>query len=235
MAREIEGHTMRRFDGELHHLHNLLLQMGGLVQNQFELALQALREKELQLADKVIARDRDLNDLEVKADEEVISVIARRTPVARDLRTVMSFSKVITDLERMGDEVVRIADLTYSLYENDGPGPGTQMMRDVHGMGRMCGEMVQAALRMLDSLDVESADELRAHQLELDSEFQSSVRRLATFIMEDARNVGNSIKVVLVLKSLDRIGDHATNIVEHVYFLAKGKDIRHIPPSVHRA
>jgi phosphate transport system protein len=227
MNRQVEGHTVQRFDAELSQLHMLVLEMGTLVVNQVQTALHALTSKDLPRAREGIARDYDVDAMEVQIDDEIISVIARRGPVARDLRTVMAFSKMVSDLERAADEAARIAGLALHIYDNETSDPSIHLLRDVLTMGKLAAAMLREALETFDQMDVERADELAQGHTELDAEFRSSVRRLITFVMEDARNVGHTVNMVLVIKSLERIGDYAKNIAEYVIYLVRGTDIRH--------
>ncbi len=227
MTLELEGHTHKRFDGELVNLHLKVLEMGGLAADQLRLALSVIKDKNLHLAHKVITRDIEVDELEVKVDEEIVSVLARRNPMARDLRAVISFSKIISDLERIGDEAVKISSLALQMYDNDGADPAASMLRDIVTMGRLVSAMLEDSLKVFDRLDAQHALDIVSGHTELEAEFQSSVRRLATFLMEDARNVGYIIKVVLITKALERIGDHSKNIAEYVIYLINGKDVRH--------
>lgn len=224
----LEGHTHKRFDGELVNLHLKVLEMGGLALDQLRLARLALKEKDLRFAHQVIERDVEVDELEVTIDEEIANILARRNPMAKDLRAVLAFSKIIGELERIGDEAVKAATLALQMYDNDGSDPSTSMLRDISSMGRLVYAMLKDCLQILDHLDAERALEIVAGHSEVDAEFQASVRRLATFIMEDARCVGHSIKVVLCMKALERIGDHSRNLAEYVVFLVNGKDVRHI-------
>lgn len=227
MNQPMEGHTVHRYDGEISHLHMLLLEMGGLVLDQTKRALDALGRKDLQAARAVMERDHRVNELEVKVDDEIASVIARRSPVARDLRIILSISKAVTDLERIGDEAARIAGLCLGMYDNDRPEPSTHLLRDCHTMGNLALGFLDEGLQVFDCLDAERAEELVQRHRELDAEFQSGMRRLATFVLEDARNVGHAINATLMLKSLERIGDHAANLADYVVYLIKGEDVRH--------
>lgn len=227
MSTVLEGHTVHRYDGELSHLHVLMLEMGGLVTDQLDKALEALAKKKNKKAIKVIDRDFEVDELEVKADQEITSLIARRTPVARDLRTIMACSKAVTDFERVGDEASKIAQISLKMFEGPGADPGENLFRDVHAMGKLVKTMLKQAVDALDRLDVELAEEIVAGDSELDAEFRSSLRRLTTFVMEDSRNVGHAINIVLVIKALERIGDHSKNIAEQIIYLMKGEDVRH--------
>jgi phosphate transport system protein len=227
MIQPMEGHTVHRFDGELSNLHMMILEMGGLVMDQVRLALQSLREKNIAEADKVVHREPEVDRMEVRIDEEIISVVARRCPVAKDLRITTAISKAVTDLERIGDEAARIAHISSLMYDNDSADPNLHLLRDTITMGKLAMSMLSESLEILDKLDAARAEEMVKGHGELDAEFQSSLRRLTTFVLEDARNVGHAINIVLMLKALERIGDHAKNIAEYVFFLIKGEDIRH--------
>ena len=223
----LEGHTVTRFDGELNHLHLLLLEMGGLAVDQCNQALSALRDEDLELAQYVIQRETDVDALELKLDGDIWWEVGRRAPVARDLRAVMAFSKVATDLERVGDEAARIAHTCLTIYGDEVPRPSLNLMRDVFGMGRLAIELLNDSVGLLDSLDAKAAHVLLARHSELDTEFQSSLRRVSTFILEDARNVGHAIGTVALVRSFERIGDHASNLAEYVIYLVRGDDVRH--------
>lgn len=227
MTRTLEGHTMQRYNGELNNLHLMAMEMGGLVLDQVKQALLALKKKDINSANAVLEREHTVHDLELQIDDAVITIIARRSPVARDLRVIMSISKAITDLERIGDEAARIARIGMALYESESSQPSSHLLRDVTTMGQLALEMLQQSLESLDALDADHARELVCRENELDLEFQSSLRRLATFLLEDARNVGHSIHIVLLIKAIERIGDHARNLAEFVIFMVRGEDVRH--------
>ena len=227
MVQPMEGHTVQRFDGELSNLHLMILEMGGLVMDQVNSALRALREKDIPAAHLVVRREPQIDAMEVNIDNEVVTVIARRCPVARDLRVTTAISKAVTDFERIADEAARIAHLTISIYGNESSDPSSQLLRDTINMGKLSSGMLSEALEIFDTLDVKKAEVLIKNHGELDAEFQSSLRRLTTFLLEDARNVGHTVNIVLILKALERIGDHARNIAEYVIYLIKGEDVRH--------
>lgn len=227
MTQTLEGHTVQRYDGELNNLHLRVLEMGGLVLDQVRHSLRSLRDKDPSFANTVLERENEVDKLEVEIDDDVITVIAKRGPVARDLRVIMSISKTITDLERIGDEAARVAHLAKGIYESERNHPGGHLMRDVITMGHLALEMLQESLGSFDSLNATHARALVCRENELDIEFQSSLRRLATFLLEDARNVGHAIHIVLLIKAIERIGDHARNIAEYVIYLIKGEDVRH--------
>jgi len=227
MTRTLEGHTVQRYNGELNNLHLRVLEMGGLVQDQLRHALLALNKKDVSVANTVLEREHTVDELELGIDDDVITVIAKRSPVAGDLRVIMSISKTIADLERIGDEAARIAHLAKGLYESEHSQPSNHLMRDVTTMGELALQMLQESLESFDSLNVDHARALVCRENELDIEFQSSLRRLATFLLEDARNVGHAIHIVLLTKAIERVGDHARNIAEYVIFMVRGEDVRH--------
>jgi phosphate transport system protein len=230
MSEILEGHTLRRYDGELNTLHLLVLEMGGLVLDQCVVALEALKTGNLEQTRRVLARETEVDGLEIKLDEEIWSVISRRAPVARDLRVVMAFSKAATDLERIGDEAARIGGTTLAVYDDEVRRPSRKLMRDVQTMGKLSIGMLRDAVSLFDSFDLATAEGLIRRHADLDAEFQSSLRRLTTFILEDARNVGNAINVVLLVKALERIGDQARNLAEYVIYLVRGEDVRQAEP-----
>ena len=231
LIQTMEGHTVHRFDGELNNLHMLILEMGGLVLDQVRHSIKAITEKDIEAARLVIQREPDVDALEVKIDEENIIVIAKRCPVAKDLRITTTVSKAVTDLERIGDEAARIANHVIQMYGNDTSDPSSHLLRDIRTMGKLSLRMLQDALDIFDNFDINRARELAGGNVELDEEFQSSLRRLATFVLEDARNVGHTINVTLIIKALERVGEHARNMAEYVIYLVKGEDVRHQPAS----
>jgi phosphate transport system protein len=227
MSLKLEGHTMQRYNGELNNLHLKVMEMGCLVRDQTRLALKALKTSDVSQTDNVVLRENKVHELERAIDDVVITIIAKRAPVARDLRVIMSMSKAVTDLERIGDEAVRIATIGKSLYDPVHSPPGNDLLRDVTSMGQLALEMLQESLESFDSLNSDHANALVCRDNELDLEFQASLRRLATFLLEDARNVGHSIHIVLLIKAIERIGDHARNIAEYVIYMVRGEDVRH--------
>ncbi|MCL4798996.1 MAG: phosphate signaling complex protein PhoU [Burkholderiales bacterium] len=226
MSEILEGHTVSRYDGELNTAHLQVLEMGGLVLDQCRQALEALKTGDLEAARHVLARERQVDSLELKLDETVWWVVGRRGPVARDLRAVMAFSKAVTDFERIGDEAARIAHATLAVYDDEIRRPSRKLLRDVQTMGRLALGMLADAVALYDTFELAGAEALVQRHHELDAEFQSSLRRLSTFILEDARNVGHAVNAVLLVKSLERIGDHARNLAEYVVHLVRGDDGR---------
>ena len=225
-----EEHIFKRFDQELADLNAIVLRMGGLVEDQIAKAMNALRDADPEAARNVVARDHVVNFLDVQADEQIVNLLALRQPVGKDLRMILSLGKTVTDLERIGDEAERIARMTLDIHGSDRPPPDALLLNDAFRMSTLATRMLHDVLDALARLDVDKAIEVARGDTELDHEFQAALRRLSTYIMEDARNVGHIINVTFIVKSLERIGDHSRNIAEYVVFLVKGKDVRHVSP-----
>ncbi|MEA3411788.1 MAG: phosphate signaling complex protein PhoU [Pseudomonadota bacterium] len=225
-----EGHTVKRYDAELARLRNLVLEMGGLVISQTEKSVRALRKQDLEAARLVVEREPAVNEFDILAEREMNKIIALRQPVAGDLRLIIGVSKAISDLERIGDEALKIARIAIRLYDSDESSPNKKLLRDVKVMCGIACDMLRAALDAFDTMNMQRAVEIAKEDDELDNEFQSATRRLTTYVMEDSRNMGHAMNVLLVVKALERIGDHAKNIAEYVVFLVKGKDVRHVAP-----
>jgi phosphate transport system protein len=231
MAISQDAHTVKQFDTLLANLRNLVLEMGGLVEEQIQHAVQALDNEDIAASREVISRDQIINGLQVKTDEDCVSIIARQ-PLGSDLRLIMSLSKIVTDLERIGDEAEKIARMTVKTYDGVSSPPSAKLLRDVVPMARLAQGMLHGCLDALARLDVEKAVEVAQGDDELDQEFQSALRRLITYMMEDSRTIGHAINVIFIIKALERIGDHSKNIAEYIIYLVKGKDVRHVSMDV---
>lgn len=226
MAISHEAHTVKQFDVQLANLRNMVLEMGGLVEDQIKCAMTALDEEDANAAREVVARDRIINGLQVKADEDCVSIIALRQPLGSDLRMIMSLANTVTDLERIGDSAKKIARMTLHIYDGVSSPPSPKLLRDVRLMAELAGDMLHDSLDALARLDVEKALAIINNDDELDQEFQSALRRLITYMMEDPRTIGHAINVVFIIKALERIGDHCKNIAEHIVYLVEGKNIQ---------
>ena len=232
MAISQDAHTVKQFDILLANLRNLVLEMGGLVEEQIQHAVQALDDEDIAASREVISRDQIINGLQVKTDEDCVSIIALRQPLGSDLRLIMSLSKIVTDLERIGDEAEKIARMTVKTYDGVSSPPSAKLLRDVVPMAKLAQGMLHGCLDALARLDVEKAVEVAQGDDELDQEFQSALRRLITYMMEDPRTIGHAINVIFIIKALERIGDHSKNIAEYIIYLVKGKDVRHVSMDV---
>ena len=221
---EIGQHISRRYNQNLENIRSQVLKMGGLVETQAENAVKALLERNAELGDEVATSDYKINEMEVSIDESCVQVIARRQPTAGDLRLVIAVVKVITDLERIGDEVAKIGRYSVKLAKQ----------RTVTGMHAELSHLSQLVLGMLhDSLDsfarmdVDQAMKIISMGDKVNQEYNNLSRLLITHMMEDPRNIKNVLRITWCARSLERIGDHSRNISEYVVYLVKGKDIRH--------
>ncbi|MDS4028498.1 MAG: phosphate signaling complex protein PhoU [Candidatus Contendobacter sp.] len=226
MAISQEAHTVKQFDVQLANLRNMVLEMGGLAEDQIKRAIAALDEEDMVATREVIARDRIINGLQLKADEDCINLIALRQPLGSDLRMIMSLANTVTDLERIGDGAKKIARMTLQIYDGDASPPNARLLRDVRPIAELAAGMLHDSLDALARLDVEKALTIIHSDDELDQEFQSALRRLITYMMEDSRTIGHAINVVFIVKALERIGDHCKNIAEHIVYLVEGKNIQ---------
>jgi len=227
MAFSLEGHADHTYDGELNHIHLLMVEMGGLALDQSRLALAAFRHGDLKAARNVIAREPRIDALEITADDAIISMISKRGPIGRDLRVTMAFSKVITDLERIGDEAVRIAQIALNIHGTKEIDSGGSVFRDVDTMATSILQLLEEALEALDSLDASNAEHLLNENRERDSAFQSSLARLTAFAREDTDNAEHAINLTLVIKALQGLSEHTEHLAEYVIYLVKGIDVRH--------
>lgn len=216
-------HTYRQFDVELEDIRRGVLQMGGMVEQQTRNALEGLRSGDLVLLDRVVEGDKAINLEQIRIDDECNHIIVRRQPAASDLRLVMTAIKSVSDLERIGDEAKKIAKAARRLHTADNtfvPRVGLTQSAD------MALEMLQLALDALARANSGSIDTIRHKDADVDASFKSIMRQLITYMMEDPRTITNSLEMLFIAKSIERIGDHALNIAEHVVYLARGEDVR---------
>ena len=223
-----EPHISQRFDEELQGVHELVLTMAGVVEEQFANAMVALQHQDSELANEIISRDAVVNGYEVRIEEECIGILARRQPAAGDLRLVMTLIKTIADLERIGDKAAKIANMVLSM------GHGSQaihanFLRDVHAMGEYALRMLREAMDALAGADADAAIRIARGDEELNQEYRGATRRLVTYMMEDPRTITAAIDALFIAKAVERVGDHARNVCEYVIYLAKGRNVRHIP------
>ncbi len=219
-------HISKQFDADLESLRMSVLQMGGLVEEQIEHAVKALTTANKALIEQVVADDHRVNDMEVSIDEICSQIIARRQPTASDLRMIIMVIKIITDLERMGDEAAKIARMAKLIYA-DGRIHKPRFV-EIRHVANIAMEMLRRSLDAFARLDLAEAVWVARQDELVDEEFRSIIRQLITFMMEDPRNISSSIEILFAAKAIERIGDHAKNMSEYVIYLVKGKDVRHV-------
>lgn len=220
-------HISRQFNQELEELKTHLMAMGGMVEKQVQDAVFALLESDSRLAEKVRDNDRQVNDLQIQIDDECTRVLARRQPAASDLRLVLAVIRATSDLERIGDEASKIARNALSLSESSNTVRGLVEVRHISEHVR---KMLRDSLTAFARFDTELAMQVVREDEFVDGEYGSAMRSLMTFMMEDSRSITSVLSVMWVLRALERVGDHANNLAEHVVYLVKGLDIRHTDP-----
>ncbi len=223
MAEHISSH----FNQELENVRSEVMRMGGLVEARLQQVLAALDEGSSSGLGDVIDGDADINKLEVQIDDACQTIIARRQPAASDLRFVLAVSRVIVDLERIGDEVKKIALKAHELLGNNRV--AAPELYNTHRMGTVTLGMIHRALDAFARLDTGAVIELSETDKHLDADYRAQLRSLITFMMEDPRSISATIDIMFMNKSIERIGDHAENIAEHVVYLTRGIDVRHTP------
>lgn len=222
-------HFSKQYDQELEAMRSRVLQMGGIVESQIKTALDAFEHADVASADTVIQADRRVNELEVDLDRLVSHVIARRQPTAGDLRMIMGVAKAITDLERIGDEATKIARAAKWIREKNTPAR-VNRIPDIRASGDIAHAMLRRSLDAFARLDTQEAAAIIRDDAGVDERFRAILRQLVTFMMEDPRTISASIDTAWAAKAIERIGDHAKNIAEHVIFIAQGADVKHMSP-----
>ena len=218
-------HLSSQFDKDLGHLRSNVLQMGGLVETQVSAAIEAYRSGEATHVKDIIDMDREVNELEKAIDDDCAHLIAKRQPAASDLRLVFGITKIVTDLERVGDEAKKIAKGVRRICAA-GQTPSEYGVGVRHIAEAALG-MVRESLDAFARLDAVLAESVIRADIDVDTEFKSIVRQLITHMMEDPRTITTSIDIIWIARAVERIGDHAKNIAEHVVFIVDGRDIRH--------
>ena len=219
-----ENHIMKQFDEELEEIRTQLMEMGGKVEQQLKNAIKAVIKADSSLAEEVIRDERLVDEMEVDIDEACILIIARRQPAASDLRFVMMVTKAVNDLERIGDEAKKIANYAIILSEQDSLSQG---YKEVRHLGSSVSAMLANALDAFARFDVKAAMNTLEEDAQIDLDYKTALRELVTYMMEDPRSISRAINILWVVRSLERIGDHAKNLCEQIVYVVKGKDIRH--------
>jgi phosphate transport system protein len=221
---EFGQHISRSFNDDLEKVRNSVLSMGGLVERQFDQAIESLVNADSDLGLKVARDDYKVNKMEVAIDEECSRILATRAPAASDLRLVIAILKTITDLERIGDEAERIGQLAARLASEERPSTN---YRELRNLARHVKEMLRGTLDAFARLDADSALEIVKADDIVDEEYEAINRQCITFMMEDPRTISRVLDSTWMARSMERIGDHAKNICEYVVFMVHGKDIRY--------
>jgi phosphate transport system protein len=214
----------RHFHEELDGLKQTLLAMGALVEDQIRLTMQALVERDDALAERVIERDREVNAYDVEVDEKCVELLALHQPAAGDLRFLTTAMKIVTDLERIGDQAVNIAQRARELNVE----PQLKPYIDLPRMAQLAQTMVKESLDAFVARDTALARRVCGEDEAVDALNHQIFRELLTFMMEDPKTIPRAIRLILIARFLERVADHATNIAEMVIFMVDSKMVRHM-------
>ena len=226
LKEDFARHISSEFNEELEGLCADLLKMGGLAERQVRLAIECQEQFDSALVDQIKEAENAVNAWEIKIDELVATLIARRQPAATDLRLVLVISKIVRDLERAGDEANKVAQMAQKAHES--AHASAIGLSEVRAIGDQVLRMLGDALTAFARMDPEMALDVARDDKEVDRTYEAALRALATHMIEDPEEIGSVLNVMWVLRALERVGDHATNIAEHVIYLVKGTDIRHL-------
>jgi phosphate transport system protein len=217
-------HTNRQYEVELRAVRADLLKMGGLVEHQIAQAMEALVSRDTAKARETIARDTEVNRMDVEIDERCVQLLALHQPAASDLRFITTGLKITTDLERIGDNAVNICERVLELNEE----PQLKPYLDLPRMAELAQSMVKDSLDAFVRDDTVLAEEVIARDDEVDQLNYQIYRELLSYMAEDPKTIARATRLLFISKYLERIADHATNIAEMVVFMVKGRTIRHM-------
>lgn len=216
-------------DAELGHLSAQLLAMGGLAESQLSQALYAITRASGETASQVLELERRLNASEVDLERELWALVARQQPNARDLRLLIAVSKMVRDLERVGDEASRVARIAHRLLSHGVHGPLREPLKAIAATGALALRQLRQALDAFARQDVDLALAVLKSDELLDAGFEQLMRALVALMGDDPRTISSGIDLVFAAKALERVGDHAKNLAEQVIYCVKGTDVRHTP------
>jgi phosphate transport system protein len=215
--------TVPHFLDELELLKTRLLEMGGLAEDRVRSAVQALVERDAALIDRILAGDGPINQLHIEIDSRCFKLLALHQPMAVDLRAIVSAVKINTDLERVGDLAVNIAEAVRRYTRH----PPVKQLIDIPRMAEIAQRMLRNALDSYVRRDVELAQGVLTEDDTLDALKTQVFRELLTYMLQDPHTIEPSLDLILISRHLERIGDHATNVAEDVIFMVSAKDVRH--------
>lgn len=218
----LNRHISGQFNNELESVRNQVMQMGGLIEQQLSDALSAMADNDIELARKVIVKDNDVNQFETTVDKDCARIIAKRQPAASDLRLILTIMKTVTELERVGDSVAAIAKMIVANH-----GQKVPSLIGLENMGQIVLKMLHDSLDAFTRLDLPAAVAVHNEDKKVNRQYESILRELMTFMMEDPRSIPFVLKVLASARSIERIGDRCQNICEQVVYLVKGIDVRH--------
>lgn len=223
----MNNHSSTTYQEELEDLRTSILKMGGKVESQLRQAVLAYSEGNHLLANQILLIEREVNQDHLSIDKNCSEIIALRQPAASDLRMLLGCIRVISDLERIGDEASKIAKMA---LKQDDKGTKLPRVHSIYQSADLAAVMLRQALDALARGDTSDMPSVFAADLELDSHYQASMRQLITFMMEDPRTISASLDDLWVAKSIERAGDHAENIAETAIYIFEGEDVRYKHP-----
>lgn len=223
-------HIVKAYDDDLASLTSMLAQMGGIAEEQLSRSIEALARRDTKLADRVIQADEKLDAMEVAVEEKAILTIAKRQPMARDLRVIMVAIRIASDLERIGDLAKNIAKRSHAIYDHI----PRRLTKGLEHMGELSQSQVKLVLDAFAATDDAKALEVWRHDEDIDALYNSIFRELLTYMMEDPRMIGACTHLLFAAKNIERIGDHATNIAENIYYLVNGEILKEQRPKKDR-
>jgi phosphate transport system protein len=217
-------HISGQFNEDIEAIINHVMQMGGMIEQQLIDALTAVNEADAELVKKVIATDQTINQYEVDIDDECTRIIAKRQPAAGDLRLIMSISKSVADLERIGDDAEKIAKVALESFSSK----QQDLLLNLDHLGRLVLVTLQTTLDAFARMDFEAALSIHKTDEKIDRAYEALMRQLMTYMMEDPRSIPQIMTVIWSARALERIGDRCQNICENIIYYVKGKIARHL-------
>lgn len=224
MDMNFNQHISGQFNADLEAIRNKMMTMGGLVERQITAAIEAICDGDSGVVEEVIRREDEVDRLEVSIDNACTQVLVRRQPAASDLRMVIAVTRVVRDLERMGDEACKIAIHAREYMQSS---HSQICQQSIRSMGSDVVKMLSGALDAFARADVADAVDVVRNDKLVDQQYASALRELITYMMEDPRSISQAINILWILRAIERIGDHARNISEQVIYLVSGTDVRH--------
>lgn len=214
-------HIVKSYDEELKRLNQIITRMGGLTEAQLSTALDAMRNRDTEMAARIVEADHKIDALEQEVDSNVVRMLALRQPMATDLREIVVALKISSDLERIADYATNVAKRTMALAQSAPVRPAHAVPR----MGRLAQAMIKDVLDAYNDRDTAKAIDVWQRDEELDEMYTSLFRELLTYMMEDPRSITPCTHLLFIAKNIERVGDHATNIAEYVHFMIEGRQL----------
>jgi phosphate transport system protein len=223
MSTQMHDHIVKSYDDEQRRLLDETLRMGEMAASQLEAALDVVQRRDDKAAERIIANDEAIDALEQEISHDVMK-LALRGPMARDLREILAAIRIASDIERVGDYAANVAKRSTALNLS----PPLPQVAGLHALGTLAVKQLRDVLTAYRDNDIELAQKVRARDAEIDTAYTGLFRELLTYMMEDARSITACTHLLFMAKNIERIGDHATNIAENVWFLVKGEEL--LPP-----